>query len=388
MNFISDNELDLKNVDYLNTYPYAKTLKEMILSVKQDKSFTIGLFGEWGSGKSSIVKTVQEEIEDGKNKFIIYDAWKYANDTFRRMFLLKVQEELKFEKTKLMNSFYLNESEDVKINKKFNFGYSILVILFAIIGIFLIFSSKISTDIKITIPVIIGLFSFFSGFFKKAFDEFKVNIQKPHLFAPEQFEACFDEMLTKSLKKYNKIQKFTKWVKGENHLKDIEKNFLGNKPNVIFLIPIDGDALKRHIKSNNSNSKEADEFLRKFFNVTLKIKSFNFSEIFDFTKEIIKANNLKFMPETIDIVSKEYASNPRRIIQFLNNLLSEIETYKHNKFYNETFAKEYESIIAKILIIKEEWPLYYETISKRPIELNNPAIISASFIFASLIEPI
>ena len=45
--------------------------------------------------------------EKGKKvKVITYDAWKYANDSFRRMFLLKIQEELKYEQTEEMQRFY------------------------------------------------------------------------------------------------------------------------------------------------------------------------------------------------------------------------------------------------------------------------------------------
>ena len=110
----------LNDNDSLNSKSYAETLQNTILSTDKDNSFTIGLFGEWGSGKSSIVETAKYELESDnqKIKFVIYDAWKYANDSFRRMFLLKVQESLGFEKSDLMNSFYLNESEDVEIKHR------------------------------------------------------------------------------------------------------------------------------------------------------------------------------------------------------------------------------------------------------------------------------
>ena len=77
MKFITDKEINLNEVDSLQTKKYVNTLKEMITS--SESKYTIGLFGEWGTGKSSIVKTVQEELEKENPKdikFIVYDAWK------------------------------------------------------------------------------------------------------------------------------------------------------------------------------------------------------------------------------------------------------------------------------------------------------------------------
>ena len=80
-NFILDEEINLLgDNDLLNTKVYAENLKKAIVNAPKDKPFAVGLFGEWGSGKSSIIKTVREELEDTKThkiKFIIYDAWKY-----------------------------------------------------------------------------------------------------------------------------------------------------------------------------------------------------------------------------------------------------------------------------------------------------------------------
>jgi hypothetical protein len=213
-NFIIDEEINLlgKN-DLLNTNVYAQNLKKAIVNAPSNKPFTIGLFGEWGSGKSSIVKTVREEIEGTKNtkiKFIIYDAWKYSNDSFRRMFLLCLKNELGFEGSQLMNSFYLNESEDVSIKKEFKMQNILILFGILLIGLLIIHFSGIQKDgdnWKFSLTAFISYIGLLIAIFFKAFDELKVNIQKPHLFAPEQFEDCFKEMVQKSLKDYNWIEK-------------------------------------------------------------------------------------------------------------------------------------------------------------------------------------
>ena len=393
-NFILDEEINLLgNNDLLNTKVYATNLKKAIQNAPNNTSFTIGLFGEWGSGKSSIIKTVREELEGpktNKTKFIIYDAWKYSNDSFRRMFLLCLKNELKFDGSKLMNSFYLNENEDIKIDKKFNWKNFYILLGILALGIIIINFSGIQKDgdnWKFTLTALISFISLILAISLKAFDELKVSVQKPHLFAPEQFEDCFKEMVEKSLKKYNWQENAMHYVTGENFVKNIDKliividnidrchkemayelltnvkNFLGSTHNIIFIIPVDDSALRKHIVSNVKNNgngkcdKEAEEFLRKFFNATIRIKPYHSEEMYDFAEKINTKNSLNFTPTTIDIVSKEYARNPRRIIQFFNNLSLELAAFP------ELFASQYENAICKLLIIREEYPEFYYKLS-------------------------
>lgn len=138
MNFIEDKEIGLNEEnDILETKRYSDSLKETILNAPTP--FNIGLYGEWGSGKSSIIKTAQTQLESNKEqkiKFVIYDAWKYANDSFRRMFLKTLQEQLKFDGTDLFESFYRNKTQDTEINPKLNYkslGITIVLLILTFI---------------------------------------------------------------------------------------------------------------------------------------------------------------------------------------------------------------------------------------------------------------
>ena len=402
--FIIDQEIDLlennnsqANNDMLNTKVYADTLKKAILNAPTDKGFTIGLFGEWGSGKSSIIKTVdkqivKEESDKGRKvKMITYDAWKYANDSFRRMFLLNMQKQLNFEQSEFMTLFYNNKSEETEIKYKVNFKKLFWLILVFCILVFIIYiTPTVNSDLKILLWLMSTVFSLLSQFIKKlkVFDELKVLVQSPLLFAPEQFEACFDEMIEKSIKKYNWLEKKVCFFKGENYEKDIDKliividnidrchkelayelltnikNFLGDNGSIVFVIPVDDKALRRHISNTNNKlencDKEAEEFLRKFFNVTIRIKPFGSDEMYDFSAQLINKYNLGFNPSTISLVSNEFASNPRRIIQIFNNLSSELESLPTD------ISSSYESVVCKILIIREEYSDFYELLVKKP----------------------
>jgi hypothetical protein len=388
MNILIDKEIDLNQKDLLNTKAYAKSLADIVLNSPVDQAFTIGLFGEWGSGKSSIIKTLNTDLENEKSqkiKFIVYDAWKYANDSFRRMFLLKVQNDLGLEPTELMSSFYVNTNTDTEIKKTFNIPYLTLIVAALLLGLAVF--SFFGEPNKATIPaaIILSMLGFLANVFSKAFNEYKVTTQQPHLFAPEQFEACFNEMISKALKKASGIKKVFQYITNTRQgdidkiiividnidrcHKDIAyelltntKNFIGTGLDVIFLIPVDENALKKHIFKDES--AESEEFLRKYFNVTIRIKPYKLTEIFDFASSINEENSLGLQADTINIIAKEYASNPRRIIQFYNNLQLELILFKDK--YGEAFIKENEIAICKFLIIREEWNDEYMILCKNP----------------------
>jgi hypothetical protein len=388
MNILIDKEIDLNQKDLLNTKAYAKSLADIVLNSPADQPFTIGLFGEWGSGKSSIIKTLDKDLEKQKSqkiKFIVYDAWKYANDSFRRMFLLKVQQELGLKQTELMSSFYVNTNTETEINKKFNLPYLTLIVIALLL--FLGIYSLIGEPRKgtVSLAIILSMLGFLTNVFSKAFNEYKVTTQEPHLFAPEQFEACFNEMIGKALKKPSGFKKIVQYITNKESgdidkiiividnidrcHKDVAyelltntKNFIGTGLDVIFLIPVDDNALKKHIFKDESD--ESEEFLRKYFNVTIRIKPYKLTEIFDFASKINDEYSLGLQADTINIIAKEYASNPRRIIQFYNNLQLELLLFKDK--YDETFIKDNEIAICKFLIVREEWNEEYLILCKSP----------------------
>ena len=63
--------------DTLNRGSFAKSLAKTISQYSLSSSFAIGLYGEWGSGKTSLVNMVLESVEDiDKNAVILrFNPW-------------------------------------------------------------------------------------------------------------------------------------------------------------------------------------------------------------------------------------------------------------------------------------------------------------------------
>ena len=72
-------------------------------------NFTIGIFGEWGTGKTTLMKSIEKKI--GKNDQDIitvwFDAWKYENEKEFAIFYKIIYDSLFFAKNKVILKMYI-----------------------------------------------------------------------------------------------------------------------------------------------------------------------------------------------------------------------------------------------------------------------------------------
>ncbi|HLL47040.1 MAG TPA: P-loop NTPase fold protein [Longimicrobiaceae bacterium] len=78
--------------DLLGTAPYARTLAEFIYTI--EPPFTVGIYGEWGSGKTSFVNFVEHFLRQAPPgvpaaRFVSFSAWPYrtADELWRALIL-------------------------------------------------------------------------------------------------------------------------------------------------------------------------------------------------------------------------------------------------------------------------------------------------------------
>ena len=65
--------------DLLGYSIHASLLKDVITNPK-NLPITVGLYGDWGSGKSSILKILQEQLEKDDDTVVVYfDGWCFEN---------------------------------------------------------------------------------------------------------------------------------------------------------------------------------------------------------------------------------------------------------------------------------------------------------------------
>lgn len=335
--YVPDNAINLIENDLLGTSVYVEVLEKIINDCPSP--YTIGLFGPWGAGKSSIILSLKHKIKD--KKIFIYDAWKYSKDDFRRTFLLELAKFTNNEKIvkELKNSLYVSKT----INRKFGIS--------KILNIEYFVTKNLS---KITEPEI----------FEEKFKEIINSIKDKNkiIITIDNIDRCHKEQVLEILLTI--------------------KNFL-EKQNVVFIIPLDDSGLRNYLQMSH---QDASEFIRKIFNSTIHIKSFSDVELYEFGINLCNKYNIDIPKKeiVISIVTQEFTKNPRKIIQFLNILQTELYLVKLQEekglIPKGSITSNIE-MLTKILILRDEYPELYQKIidNKSILQEINQSIINNEF---------
>lgn len=95
---LSDLEADEDQLDFT---PYTDTLVDIIRDPSTVGPFVVGVFGAWGSGKTSLMRFVERRIRKAEGAFkefrvVWFDAWKFEKeDALWRALLFRVVDELR-----------------------------------------------------------------------------------------------------------------------------------------------------------------------------------------------------------------------------------------------------------------------------------------------------
>lgn len=397
------------------------TLNKVISN--QSWNITIGLFGNWGTGKSTIIETLRDELKPGKIPMVIFDVWKHDGDALRRTFLKECASQLTSE---LYGNDYLNEdivlndrlvsgrtkSEEVFSIKWGKLTRSIIIAVLFGAGFFLmgivIYGLLLAMDVNLLDHVktseltnfLAGgitasiVFKFFESFIKTE----KTDVREDKYQDPHEFELEFKN-LVESLKNQPKKVVITfdnlDRVSGDSALSIIStiKTFLDfkgskNKPSsVIFLMPCDIDSMKRHIRQS-LKSKEGvednhyiDEFLRKFFNTSIWIPDFYGTDLEKFaTTKLSETAIPEFNNAYLSwLIIKVFNKNPRQIIQFINHLVSNYLLFEQVCLQNGLSDAEFHTKnvpqLAKFLLLKQRHPECLEIYRSRQIYILEDEVI-------------
>jgi len=76
----SDEAITKEEEDLLNRRPFVEHVVSLI-EANIKPPYSIGIYGDWGSGKTSIMRLIKEKLEaTGKYRIIWFDAWEYENE--------------------------------------------------------------------------------------------------------------------------------------------------------------------------------------------------------------------------------------------------------------------------------------------------------------------
>lgn len=387
------------------------TLNKVILN--SPESFTIGLYGDWGSGKSSIAETLQSDLKKQNIPLMIFDVWKHEGDALRRTFIRETHHFFKSDET--WKSKYNGKddllddlSKSIKGTKRIQLpflqllkGAILLPISILVIGLAVwLLTDKIldldyfqKDDIPGAVTTFLGLFSV-SFLFKYA-EKFIENIKgdkeeyiQDKIQDPIEFESRFKDLiknLNKDVSKVVFVFDNLDRVSGEKAVQIMStiKTFLDpidksiKDKNIVFLIPCDETAIKRHLRKTLNYSKDfrgedyhryAGEYLRKFFNTIIWIPELYINELEKFAVSKLEDTKIEDFKndELSALIVLIFDKNPRQIIQFINILISNYLLIKERPI--EGFSLEEDiAKLAKYLLLIQKFPdiidVYKHTLS-------------------------
>ncbi|PGY78234.1 KAP family P-loop NTPase fold protein [Bacillus cereus] len=311
MTMIYDNRPFEINVtsDLFGTHFKADAIKNMLENNNDyfEKNNMIALYGEWGSGKTSVMEYINKNITN--YNVVFFEAWKYEKDSnlslsLFEMILDKVEAEKDalgqvLEDAKLIGKTLLNFSK----NLLFNYKISLLGM-----------TVNVDQAAKDTIKEMDELIERTS---------FYTNLKKFNTSYNELLEAYYEKTGKKLLVFIDDLDRCSP----ENVLDLISsiKHFFIDSDKVVYFCGVDKQAVSKAINIRYQNIIKSEEYLEKVFDVT-----FNMPEIQNIDKlleDFISRVNL-FNPvadESFNFLKQFFLhikfTNPRKLKKLFNKYI-------------------------------------------------------------------
>lgn len=356
---------------------YDKIIK---INEKQE-SLNIGLFGEWGSGKSFIIKNLKKKLQSNQICVYEFDAWKFNGKALERSILFELEKQAFTEKEPYFykNQYRLSQKlySKIKMESQLNVDYKNIKDKFKLLkrSIFIPFLVLVTIKLSFYIPIdfiksfgqvisnylnennlgfikvagesalyiltILEVSTFIIQLLSKDIKNFlqalvlrreDVKEEVQQTFSSEEFEDIFKDMI-KQIKEKNRNQVLIVFdnidrcePKYAYEIITTIKTYMSIKE-CIYIIPCDDEALKSYLQKNNctiNNRNYEQEFLDKFFNVNMRIPSLSNQNLDYYIEDCLNDLDIDILDKDKCIIRQilYYAykhQNPRKIKRFIND---------------------------------------------------------------------
>jgi hypothetical protein len=376
---------------------------EAVLKLLKQNSppLTIGIFGPWGIGKSTIINILFRKLRRNESKSftpIYFNAWKYSGDSFRRQFLIEVAgqvygkdsdevsrlEQLNYGdvlKRSHQKGFFVSLAQVLRdtANIKFAFrGVALARFLIACMAVLVcvLASSIVSYYSTFTAVALmaIGVPAVFSWFASVKFEEVfayqDAPIYDPKMIFPEQFEREFSLLMSKeSLQGKKAVIAIDDIDRCEPAVvRDIlisMKNFTGHQ-NCFLIVPCDDKSVVNVFSEPNQSRGYQDESLRKYFNVGIRIPPITSTDLIDFANNIARKTGIP--NDVVQVAVLANCRDARKMKHFLNGLAMKYQIAKAREtaglmppVVDANLAE-----LAKAVLIEDAFPTLFARIVENP----------------------
>lgn len=342
INWLSDNPITNDREDTLQFKDAANVLTQMI--VQSDTPLTVGINGEWGSGKTSLMRLIETNIKEKKNPEILttwFDTWKYTNEE---------------EVWKLL---MVSLIEDLNLPEKYN--YDVEQLVSSAINIGLMTFNAYTTSGASLISDIPGLAKNVLSLPNSRKNRGE-TILKDKSTSIKNFRKQFEILVEKAVGKNGKYIIFIDDLDRVHPYKTIDtiesiKNFL-SCDKCIFVIGCDYNYLNACIEKKYEGLRfDGKEYIEKIIQITYDMGNSNAQQLNIFLKKHLSP--LFTTREDFDaarkLLIKSVGINPRKIKKVVN-----IYTIIHN-LNSRGFDN---CILFKLICLVEGWPEIHKKMLK------------------------
>lgn len=408
--FVRDDP-DSLSADAFGHGDYADALVSILSSNSPPP--TVGVFGPWGVGKSTIIGGVQKALQRTDISFVYFDAWRYEGDSLRRQFLVEVARQLAEEErlkgynpedelrelevdTQELRETFSWSRERFKRAAALGLAFGAIALLMALLGgVTALLGGNFG--VKLLVALTVFAVTTIASALSQSVVVTPTTFTRHTLKDPDRFAAKFTGLLSslqtkrlivavdnldrcspeKAVEMLSTIKTYLEPAVASDAFPSSKATRTVDK-DIVFVIAVDDAALRRHLiakereRSTDQDDlavrRYVDEYLAKFFNARLPIRSILADDMRGYIDAHIRplavARELD-STETktlIGIVAAALRRNPRGVKQFRNDLesrlrlLEEREKEKNGQKSIDPPVSAEVAMIAKLALIEAEWP--------------------------------
>lgn len=358
---IKDEETIIIEDKFFESLKYVEEIKSKLKN--NDFFNVIGLYGAWGIGKSSIIKTV---INDCKSEytFVEYDAWKYNEECIKRIFLLELMKKTNYPKKeaeKIRKRLYEESIIENDVKENYSFIKEITLISLFLFCAFIVKST-------ISFALVISVIGYAIKLFDRYVEKKKLSSKLLPIKSIEEYEEIYKKIIEKGAKDKRVIVIIDNLDRcnadmSYRMLTEL-KTFMSQEERVTIIIPLDEEAIKSHVKKSlHIGDCEANEYLIKIINSSIYIKEPSSEKMYRYISELCEKNSIILKEQTKIVISELKLNNPRKIINVINNLINELNIF--SKIEDAEIKEKNEYLFVIVLYVKEQFPEIYKKIKNR-----------------------
>ena len=80
-NFSADPPATTQEEDYFQRYGFASRIAQVLINRRESSSITVGVYGSWGEGKTSVMHFIAKELAANSNAIVInFNPWRFSDE--------------------------------------------------------------------------------------------------------------------------------------------------------------------------------------------------------------------------------------------------------------------------------------------------------------------